>query len=130
MYLLCVGDGVLSCLLWRTQDGDAFHLARMTKRGHAPITPGPILHERCRYRAILTRSNECMSTVPHGSHRNEICYGANQADKFVLAVVLIDENDAIDGPYYLRNPFDREPQWGVATMDMKLSEIIERAEKQ
>jgi len=71
-----------------------------------------------------------MSTVPHGSHRNEICYGANQADKFVLAVVLIDENDAIDGPYYLRNPFDREPQWGVATMDMKLSEIIERAEKQ
>ena len=34
------------------------------KRGHAPITPGPILHERCRSRAILTRSNECMSTVP------------------------------------------------------------------
>ena len=62
--------------------------------------------------------------------RNEICYGANQADKFILAVVSIGENDAIDGPYYLRNPFDREPQWGVSTMQMQISEILKRAEKQ
>jgi len=39
------------------------------KRGHAPITPDPILHERCRSRAILTRSNECMSTVPRPRFR-------------------------------------------------------------
>ncbi|TQE99806.1 MAG: DUF3883 domain-containing protein [Spiribacter salinus] len=62
--------------------------------------------------------------------RNEICYGANQADKFILALVLVGEDEAIDGPYCLRNPFDREPQWGVATMNMKIAEILERAEKQ
>ena len=50
--------------------------------------------------------------------------------RFELAMVLIGENDAIDGPYYLRNPFNREPQWGVATMDMKLADILERSEKQ
>ena len=36
--------------------------------------------------------------------RNEMLYALNQADKFVLAIVLVGENDAVDGPYYLRNP--------------------------
>jgi len=44
--------------------------AKRAKRGHAPITPGPILHERCRSRAILKRSNECMSTVTRKLLRN------------------------------------------------------------
>ena len=45
--------------------------------------------------------------------RNEMLYALNQADKFRLAIVLVDENDAVEGPYYLRNPFDAEPGWGV-----------------
>ena len=40
-------------------------------------------------------------------------YAFNQADKFVLAIVLVGESDTVDGPHYLRNPFDREPGWGV-----------------
>gem|GEM_PF-3674589 len=51
---------------WTSTNGQAA-VAKRAKRGRAPITLGPILHERCRSRAILTRSNECMSTVPYGS---------------------------------------------------------------
>jgi len=36
-----------------------------TKRGHAPVTPGPILPWCCRSQAIMTRFNACTSTVPH-----------------------------------------------------------------
>ena len=36
--------------------------------------------------------------------RNEILYGLNQADKFMLAIVIV-EGDQYEGPYYLRNPF-------------------------
>ncbi|MGB7510294.1 MAG: helicase-related protein, partial [Pelodictyon phaeoclathratiforme] len=46
--------------------------------------------------------------------RNEMLYALNQAEKFVLAIVQIDENEQIDGPYYLRSPFDAEPGWGVS----------------
>src|SRR5690606_36168596 len=41
--------------------------------------------------------------------RNEILYALNQADKFVLAIVLVGEGDAIDGPHYLHRPFTSEP---------------------
>ena len=48
----------------------------------------------------------------------------------MLALVLVDETDQIEGPYYLRRPFDREPQWGVPSMQMQITEILVRAEKQ
>ena len=62
--------------------------------------------------------------------RNEILYGCNQGDKFVLAIALIGENDHVDGPYYLREPFDREPGWGVSSINYSLHELLTRAESQ
>jgi len=59
--------------------------------------------------------------------RNEILYALNQADKFVLAIVLVDENDATEGPYYLKNPFTQEPDYGVASINYELSELIKKA---
>ena len=59
--------------------------------------------------------------------RNEMLYAFNQGDKFVLAVVLVGEGDAVDGPYYMRNPFDREPGWGVASINYKLGDLLARA---
>ena len=44
--------------------------------------------------------------------RNEMLYALNQADKFRLAIVLIGEDDAVDGPYYLRNPVRRRTGLG------------------
>lgn len=59
---------------------------------------------------------------------NEMLYAFNQGDKFVLAIALVGEDDAIDGPYYVRNPFDREPGWGVASVNFKLGDLLSRAE--
>ena len=39
-----------------------------------------------------------------------------------------DEDDAVEGPHYLRNPFDREPGWGVSSINYNLSDLLQRAE--
>lgn len=60
--------------------------------------------------------------------RNEILYGLNQADKFILAVVLVD-GDHHDGPYYVRKPFTQEPDWAVTSINLDLKSLLERAER-
>ena len=62
--------------------------------------------------------------------RNEMLYAFNQGDKFRLAVVLVGDGDAIEGPHYIRNPFDREPSWGVASINFNLGDLLARAEAQ
>ncbi len=61
--------------------------------------------------------------------RNEILYAFNQGDKFVLAIALVDERDGVEGPHYIRNPFDREPSWGVASINYNLGDLLARAER-
>ena len=61
--------------------------------------------------------------------RNEMLYAFNQGEKFVLAVVLVGEGDAVEGPHYIRNPFDREPGWGVASVSYDLNALLSRAEE-
>ena len=58
--------------------------------------------------------------------RNEMLYALNQAEKFLLAIVLVDEHDGIDGPHYLRNPFDSEPGWGVSSVNYDIKALLER----
>jgi superfamily II DNA or RNA helicase len=60
--------------------------------------------------------------------RNEIMYALNQEDKFLLAVVFVDENDNADGPHYVRKPFNSEPDWGVASVNYDLNDLLQRAE--
>ncbi len=60
--------------------------------------------------------------------RNEILYGLNQADKFVLAVVLVD-GEEYEGPFYIREPFDREPGWAVTSVNLDLAALLNRAEQ-
>jgi hypothetical protein len=60
--------------------------------------------------------------------RNEMLYAFNQGDKFVLAITLVGEDDVVDGPYYIRNPFDREPGWGIASINYNLAHLLARAE--
>ena len=55
-------------------------------------------------------------------------YALNQADKFRLALVLVGDADGIHGPYYLRNPFEAEPGWGVSSINFDLKELLKRAE--
>jgi superfamily II DNA or RNA helicase len=59
--------------------------------------------------------------------RNEILYGLNQQDKFILAIVLVD-GDAHEGPYYVSKPFTQEPDWAVTSINLDLNELLSRAE--
>lgn len=58
--------------------------------------------------------------------RNEILYGLNQADKFILALVLVD-SDCHEGPFYVKNPFTQEPGWAVTSINFDLQELLARA---
>ncbi len=59
--------------------------------------------------------------------RNEILYALNQADKFLLAIVLVDEADHVEGPFYLHRPFASEPEAGVSSINYALGELLSRA---
>jgi len=60
--------------------------------------------------------------------RNEMLYAFNQGDKFVLAIVLVSEDDSTEGPYYIRRPFDQEPGWGVSSINFNLSDLLQKSE--
>ncbi|TVQ34745.1 MAG: DUF3883 domain-containing protein [Wenzhouxiangella sp.] len=57
---------------------------------------------------------------------NEIREGINQGDKFFLAIVLVD-GERIDGPHYIRAPFDQEPAWAEASRSFRVRELLTRA---
>jgi len=57
--------------------------------------------------------------------RNEITYAVNQADKFVLAIVFVNPDDSVTGPHYITNPFQREPDWGVASVNYGIPQLLE-----
>ncbi|MFW5642494.1 MAG: DUF3883 domain-containing protein [Alkalispirochaeta sp.] len=59
-------------------------------------------------------------TVTH----NEMKYGFNNPDNYYLAIVLVGEDDTINGPHYVRNPFDREPMWITTTAQIPLARIL------
>ena len=58
--------------------------------------------------------------------RNEILYSLNKPDDFVLAIVeFLDENN--HKVHYLRTPFQREPDFGVTSVNYDFAELIARA---
>ncbi len=60
--------------------------------------------------------------------RNEILYGLNQQDKFILAIVLVD-GDQYEGPFYVTKPFTQEPDWAVTSINLDLDQLLARAER-
>lgn len=59
--------------------------------------------------------------------RNEILYALNQADKFWLAIVLVS-GEEYEGPYYVKNPFTTEPDFGVPSVNYELKYLLGKAE--
>jgi len=57
---------------------------------------------------------------------NEIREGLNQGDRFFLAIVLVD-GERIDGPHYIRAPFDQEPGWAEASRNFRIRDLLQRA---
>ena len=58
--------------------------------------------------------------------RNEIIYGLNQTEQFILAIVIV-EGESYAGPYYLTNPFKQEPDFGVASINYDLEELLSKS---
>jgi hypothetical protein len=58
--------------------------------------------------------------------KNEIFESWNQGAKYHLAIVLADEDDSVDGPYYIPHPFKEEPGWGVSSINYDLQSLLQR----
>jgi SNF2 family DNA or RNA helicase len=59
--------------------------------------------------------------------RNEILYSLNKPDDFILAIVEFMD-DGSHRPHYLRQPFQREPDFGAASVNYSFAELLTRAE--
>jgi len=58
--------------------------------------------------------------------KNEILTGLNKPEDFILAVVLVDGDAAM--PRYVRCPFQREPDFGVTSVNDNVEDLLARAE--
>jgi len=59
--------------------------------------------------------------------KNEILYSLNKPDDFILAIVEFLDGDA-HRVHYVRRPFQREPDFGVTSVNYDFPELILRAE--
>jgi hypothetical protein len=59
--------------------------------------------------------------------RNEILYSLNKPDDFILAIVEFISDD-LHRVHYLRRPFQREPDFGVTSVNYNFAELLSRAE--
>jgi hypothetical protein len=60
--------------------------------------------------------------------KNEILYSLNKPDDFILAIVEFLDNDT-HRVHYVRKPFQREPDFGVTSVNYDFSELLTRAER-
>jgi SNF2 family DNA or RNA helicase len=58
--------------------------------------------------------------------RNEILYSLNKPDEFILAIVEFMNSDS-HKIHYVRQPFQREPDFGVTSVNYTFSELLNRA---
>ena len=59
--------------------------------------------------------------------RNEILYSLNKPDDFILAIVEFDGNNS-HKVHYVRQPFQREPDFHAASVNYKFAELLARGE--
>jgi superfamily II DNA or RNA helicase len=86
-----------------------------------PKTDGPLKEDR--HIEVKGRSKD-QTTITVS--RNEILYGLNQKEKFLLAIVLVDGKH-YEGPFYLREPFSKEPDFGIASANYDLKALLSKA---
>jgi hypothetical protein len=59
--------------------------------------------------------------------RNEVLYSLNKPEDYILAIVEL-LGDGSHRLHYVREPFTREPDFGVTSVNYDLPELIGRAE--
>ena len=60
--------------------------------------------------------------------RNEVLTSLNKPEDYILAIVEFQE-DGTDQVHYVRHPFQREPDFGVTSVNYDLPKLLARAEK-
>jgi hypothetical protein len=58
--------------------------------------------------------------------KNEILYSLNKPEDFILAIVEFQDGDN-HRVHYVRNPFRREPDFGVTSVNYDMAELLARA---
>ena len=58
--------------------------------------------------------------------KNEILYSLNKPEDFILAIVEFDGDT--QRIHYVRRPFQREPDFGVTSVNYNFSDLLARAE--
>ena len=59
--------------------------------------------------------------------KNEIMAGLNKPEDFILA--LVEVNGGLATPRYVRQPFEREPDFAATSVNYSLKELMDRAEE-
>ena len=59
--------------------------------------------------------------------KNEILTALNKPEQFILAVVVVDDEE-VAKITYIREPFGREPDFGVTSVNYKLAELLAKGE--
>jgi len=57
--------------------------------------------------------------------KNEILTALNKPDNFVLAIVEV-EGDTVHDPAYVQHPFQKEPDFGVTSVNYNVAELLRR----
>jgi superfamily II DNA or RNA helicase len=58
--------------------------------------------------------------------KNEILTGLNKPEEFILAIVEVDGDTALE-PAYVKRPFGKEPDFGVTSVNYDLARLLDRA---
>ena len=59
--------------------------------------------------------------------KNEIIAALNKPEQFWLAIVLVNDDDSTEGPYYLQGPVSQAPDWAEVSKNLELAELLTRA---
>jgi len=59
--------------------------------------------------------------------KNEIIAALNKPTQYWLAIVLVNEDDSTEGPYYLQGPVTQAPDWAEVSKNLELEELLHRA---
>jgi len=60
--------------------------------------------------------------------KNEILYSLNKPEDYILAIVEFVDGDQ-HRVHYVRTPFQREPDFGVTSVNYDFAELLARAEE-
>ena len=60
--------------------------------------------------------------------KNEILYSLNKPEDFILAIVVLHD-DGSHRAHYVRKPFQKEPDFGAASVNYNMDELLAQAEE-